>query len=283
MSAGNTKTFIIPARPEVLLKLATIIKQPDPDFGEIAALLKSDVSLYSNVLATINTPFFGFPERISSIQNAVALLGVNRLYTIVRMAALRNTLGETGRLDRFWDSANEVATICGQVSRHLRFLSKDDAYTMGMMHDCGVPLMMKNFNDYKNFFESRSGTDLPQIHTQERDRYQLDHFDISSKLAAAWGIPEVVCEAIRLQPYSSEVLDSNGYSEEVQNVLCMLLIAKELSEKFRQLWSVDDSQRPVVPMEPILEHLGLVDIDLIDMKDDIFSRLELDDNGIVPK
>jgi len=282
MSSKKSSDFVIPARPEALLKLAAEIKKEDPDFGHIAHILKSDVSLYANVLATINTPFFGMRERVTSVQNAVSLLGVNRLFSIVRMAALRNSLSTVGRLDLFWDSATEVATICGLVSRHLKFLPKDDAYTMGMMHDCGVPLMMGHFKDFKSFFESRSGTDLPQIHQQETRKYSIDHFQLSGEIARVWNIPEAVCDAISLQPYCLDVLEDERYSDEQRNVLCLLLISKELSEKFRSLWSVEEHMRPIVPLEPILEYLGLCDIDLADIRDDVFSHIELDDHGIVP-
>jgi len=282
MHSKKASDFVIPARPEVLLKLSAEIRKEDPDFDAIARIMKMDVSLYANVIATINTPFFGMRERITSMQRAVSLLGINRLYSIVRMAALRNSLSTVGRMDRFWDSATEVATICGLVSRHLRFLSKDDAYTMGMMHDCGVPLMMTNFNDFKAFFESRSGSDLPEIHQQEQHLYSIDHFELSGAIARVWNIPEVICDAIRLQPYALDVLDDDRYSEELRNVLCLLLISKELSEKFRTLWSVDESQRPITPLEPILEYLGICDEDLFDIRDDVFSRVELSDSGIVP-
>ncbi len=282
MRSDNQADFVIPARPEILLQVTAEIRKETPCFNTIAHIMMGDVSLYANVLAIINTPFFGMRERVTSMQNAVSLLGVNRVYSIVRMAALRNSLKTIGRMDRFWDSSTEVATICGHVRRFIPCLSKDDAYTMGMMHDCGIPLMMNNFKDYRSFFESRNGLDLPQLHQQEQEHYAIDHFELSSAIAQAWSIPEQICHAIRLQPYAEEVLESGRYEDTLCNTLCLLLVSKELSEKFRSLWSVDEDQRPVMPMEPILEYLGICDHDLVDIRDDVFSRLELSDNGIVP-
>lgn len=282
MPADKKSDFVIPARPEVLLKLSAEIRKEDPDYDAIARIMKMDVAIYANVLATINTPYFGMPERVTSMQRAVSLLGIHRVYSIVRMAALRNSLGSIGRMDLFWDTSTEVATICGHVSRHLRFLDKDDAYTMGMMHDCGIPLMMQNLPDFRTFFESRNGLDLPELHQQEQELYAIDHFELSSAIARVWHIPENLCDAIRMQPYIMDVLEDDRYSDELRNILCLLLISKELSTKFRALWSVDENHRPVVPMEPMLEYLGLCDDDLIDIRDDVFSHIELDDAGMVP-
>ncbi|MCV6588140.1 MAG: HDOD domain-containing protein [Marinobacterium sp.] len=278
----KTSDFVIPARPEILLKLSAEIRKDDPNFNTIAQIMKMDLSLYANVLATINTPFFGMPERITSMARAVSLLGINRLYSIVRMAALRNSLSTLGRMDRFWDSATEVGTICGHLSRHLRFLNKDDAYTMGMMHDCGVPLMMTNCKGYKSFFNSRNGADLPLIHRQEHEIYGMDHFKLSAAIAQVWGIPELICDVIGLQPYILKILEDESYSEELRNVLCLLLLSRELSDKFRSLWSVDDIHRPVVPVEPMLEYLGLSESDFLDIRDEVFSHIEVGDQGIVP-
>lgn len=282
MRSDKKSDFVIPARPEVLLKLTAEIRKEDPDFSKIARILKADVSLYANVLATINTPFFGMRERVTSMERAVGLLGINRVFSIVRMASLRSSLDTIGRMDTFWDTATEVATICGHVSRHLKFLSRDDAYTMGMMHDCGVPLMMKNFSDYKAFLKSRNGLDIPQLHQQEQDLYAIDHFEISAAIARVWNIPAAICDAIQLQPYGRDVLEDDHYTEETRNVLCLLLISKELSCKFRALWSVDEDHRPIVPMDPVLEYLGICDVDLDDIRDDVFSKIELDDKGMVP-
>ena len=282
MHSDKTSDFVIPARPEILLKLSAEIRKEDPDFNAIARIMKMDVSIYANVLATINTPFFGVRERVTSMQRAVSLLGINRLYSIVRMAALRNSLDTVGRIDMFWDTSTEVATICGHVSRHLRFMDKDDAYTLGMMHDCGIPLMMKNLPDFQTFFESRNGLDLPELHQQEQELYAIDHFELSSAIARVWRMPDIICDAIRMQPYVLDVLEDDRYSEELRNVLCLLLIAKELSAKFRALWSVDETQRPIVPLHPILEYLGLCDEDLADIRDDVFSNIELNDGGMVP-
>lgn len=282
MADDNSPDFVIPARPEVVIKLAKLIKQEDPDLDAISQLLKTDVSLYSNVLATINTPLFGLRERVTSVRNAVGLLGVSRLFSIVRMAALRHSLNGIGRLDRFWESATEVAIICALLSQRLDFLSKDDAYTLGMMHNCGVPLMMAHFEDYKGFFESRRGTDLPDLHQQERARYKVDHFAVSSQIARVWRLPEPICEAIHLQPYSSEVLRNGEFSDQQRNVLCLLLLAKEMSSKLRALWGVQEGERPIVELTPVFEHLAICDLDYADLCEEILGQLELDDSGLVP-
>lgn len=282
MYQSETKEFIIPAKPEVLIKLKDMIVNGEPGHDSIAKLIKGDVALYANVLAAANTPYFKGYQRVSSVQRAITLLGLDRLYAIVQMAMLRATLGVCGRLDLFWDYSTEVATISGRLAKHFKFISPDDAYTLGIMHESGVPLMIAHFNDYQSFFEGRGHYDLADFYCHEQMKYQIDHFEVSARLAKTWGVPDLLCEAIVLQPHLEDVLMRTEYDEQLKDTLSLLVLAKEISLSFRTLWKPDDEDDQHESLEPIMHHFGLTESDLQVLRDDVFDSLELDDHGLVP-
>ncbi|MFY0641488.1 MAG: HDOD domain-containing protein [Bermanella sp.] len=49
------------------------------------------------------------------------------------------------RLDRFWDAATKVASLCSYLAVRLTTISQDKAYSIGMLHDIGIPIMLSNY------------------------------------------------------------------------------------------------------------------------------------------
>ncbi len=280
MSQTQIHDFVIPARPEMLVRLTKMIEGGDPGIDEVAELVKSDVSLYANTLAMINSPFFGLRRRISSINTAVRILGTKRILTIVKVAALRSCLGSDSPMESFWEEANQVAIVAGQLCNHFGFVSRDNAYTLGMMHNCGVPLMVRECPGFNQFYQDHSLMDPFDVMQLERDLFGVNQYRVSAEIARSWFIPEAIAKAIDLQPYYPAILSDEDYDEDVCNLLSLLLIAKEFSLKFATLWGFEDDYQPVLSMEPIQEHLCLTTTDLDSIQTLVFNSLRVGDQGI---
>jgi hypothetical protein len=85
-TGGDRKTLkgiAIPSRPQVLVQLENELTKDDPDPRVIARLISGDVGLSAAVLKTVNSPFFGLSRRISSVAQAVSLLGMRSATQIV--------------------------------------------------------------------------------------------------------------------------------------------------------------------------------------------------------
>lgn len=282
MAEAQKQEFVIPARPDVLLQLAELVKRGDPGIDKLSGLVKRDVSLYANILALINSPMFGVRGHVASVERAVRMIGIRRLSTLVKLASLRSHVGDPAYLEQFWEDACEVGTICAHLTRYMPFIDKDDAFMLGMMHACAVPLMVQNYDGYHRFYEEASVLDLSDQQRLEQQYYQHDQFELSSQISRAWQVPEAICRAIALQPYHAEILLDENSDEEISRLLCLLLIARDFSLKFETLWGRADEYQPVVSLEPVLHYLGSTHDELERIEQHLFSKLQIDDSGIVP-
>ena len=86
----------VPPQPQIMVDLQMEQVMPDPDLKSIARLISQDPGLSGSLLKIVNSPFFGLANRISSIQQAVSLLGVSRVVNIVNAQSIR---GEQLRQD----------------------------------------------------------------------------------------------------------------------------------------------------------------------------------------
>jgi len=274
VSRSQKIEFVIPARPESLIKLTELVENGDPRIDLVTQVVETDVSLFANTLATINNPLFRLRSKVTSVNQAVRILGVQRILTIVRMAALRSSLGSSGRLDLFWEESTLTAMVAGQLTNHFQFMSRDDAYMLGMMSSCGVPLMFKECEGYKQFYEDHSLLDPAEARQKEVARFHIDHYRLSGEIARSWGMPEAIAKAIALQPHYQDVLDHENYDEQVRDHLALLLLAREFSMQFSSPNGLEESYQPVHVLEPMLEQLCLTRQDINSIQASVFNSLQ---------
>lgn len=110
--------IVIPPRPTVVTALMEEGAREDPDLKRVAALIAADVALAAAVLKTVNSPLYGLKRRIGDIDQALSLLGMDNLATLVAGLTLRAGLPVRG-LDRFWDSAARTALVSAFVAKQL--------------------------------------------------------------------------------------------------------------------------------------------------------------------
>lgn len=274
--------YTLPARPEALLSMVELMQGKEPDADQIAQILKQDVCLYASVLAEVNAPHLGLRKKITDLTHAITLLGLDRLFAIVRLAALKNSLGEVERLDRFWDSATEVAELSALLAKKLTDIDPHDAYSLGMMHDCGIPVMLEAFSEYKAFLRTSNGNKPLELKQIEQQQFSANHFTIGGEMAGEWYMPDEICLAVEFQVDLKDVLSGAAEcSDKTKTLICVLTLAKEISGIYRRFWRIYDNKDPLPELPLVLTYLGLPDVDYLDLREDLLKDLERKDmNGI---
>lgn len=264
----------IPSRPEALIKVTEALRAEHPNLEYICQSIKDDVALFTAVIATVNSAYFGLKQPINSIERAVSLLGLKRTFNIIQIAALRNSLSNIGTMERFWDTATEVARISAAISEEFSQLDSDQAYLLGMLHDCGIPLMMIAHPDFRDFLTTLNGCSLIEIHQQEIEKYGYSHYQLGAQLAEKWCLDKAIVTAIARQPVYLDTFSEPADEHETMRLnLCLLLVAKDVSDAYRHYWRIAQQQDPLIELKPVLAFLGISDFDYMDLKEDLVSRL----------
>lgn len=69
--------------PEVAVRMVEIAQQPDPDYAEVARIVRTDPAISAKILKTANSALFAFRQRIETIEDALLKLGMSTLRTLV--------------------------------------------------------------------------------------------------------------------------------------------------------------------------------------------------------
>lgn len=223
---------VIPPRPSVVTAVMEERNRAEPDLRKIAQLIATDVGLSAAVLKAINSPFYGLRRPVGTIDQAVAMLGMKNIAALVMGLALRKAMPSTG-LERFWDSAARTALICGHLARTLNLSSREDAYLFGLFHDCGIPLLIQRFPDYKATLGQANNDHVKGFTEVEDERHGCNHAVVGSLLASNWHLPDTLREAIGSH-HEPGVYGSNLATETI-NLIALGAIAEFIDNSVSRL------------------------------------------------
>ena len=195
-------TFIqnspFPSIPDVVNKIAEEFSRPEPDLSRLIGLINSDIALAGLVLKSINSAGYGY-ENIESVQQAVVLLGLNKVKNLVMASYVRHYLPTRSTFaKRIWEDSTEVANLAVRIAAELFDVPLDEAYIAGLMLDCGAIFVAERMLEkYDAVFQMRHERPM-SINRIEDYRIGINHSAIGYLFARHWRLPERVCLAIYL-------------------------------------------------------------------------------------
>lgn len=265
------KGITIPSRPQILQKLDDEFRKNDPDPRVVARLIGGDVAVSAAVLKIVNSPFFGLTRKISSVDQAVSLLGMRTAAQIVTSLVLKSAVsGKTVSLERFWDSAEKVACIASYIAQSIPRGPRDDAYCFGLFHDIGIPLLLQKFPDYRQtLMLAESCTERPFTAVEE-ERHATDHATLGYLVAKGWFLPEAICEGILYHHDRSIFAEKGSVDPRSLTLVAINTLAEHFHDEYVRLRS--NSSWGAMG-EQALAHLGLADGEYRDLREELTAMI----------
>ena len=267
------KGITIPSPPQVVADLQMEMAMPHPDLNEIAEMISKDPGLAGGVLKTLNSPFYGNRD-ISSISNAVMMLGMNTIANIVNTLYLRDSMSKQDDISddvykamtRFWDSATDVARACHLVAKRLRYNNPDMAYMLGLFHNAGIPLLMQRFPDYPQVIAESYLLEEHRIVDCENKHYKSNHAVVSFYAARSWTLSPLICQVIAKHHSAVDIFTEQDQTDSDEKyLLAILKVAEHLTGLSKSIGNNDTDLEWQLIEENVLDYLGLSQPDFDDL------------------
>ncbi|MDD5175044.1 MAG: HDOD domain-containing protein [Sterolibacterium sp.] len=252
----------IPPRPEVVTALMEEKNREEPNFKRIAKLITVDVGLSAAMIKAVNSAAFGLDRKLASVPQALHLLGLKQVTSIATALVVRNMSGgrSSASLERFWDSAEKVALICARIAKQLR-VPADEAYSYGLFHNCGIPMLMQHFPSYKDALTAANREEGKSFTACEEAGVGTNHSAVGYFLARSWNLPNELCQAI-LRHHELEVFDVTKVEDHMLNYIGI----GHLAEHVHHLSARNGEDIEWSKFEDaVLKHFGLSDEDYQDI------------------
>ena len=264
----------VPPQPQIMVDLQMEQVMPSPDLRAIAKLISQDPGLSGALLKVVNSPFFGLTNRIASIQQAVNLLGCNTVINLINAQSIRGELTDEAivNLNRFWDTAQDVAMTCLTLAKRIGYRAPDEAYTLGLFHNCGIPLMLKRFPHYMEVLEQAyaNASEQHRVVDTENDLLNTNHAVVGYYTAKSWNLPLHLCEVIASHHNALAIFtEESGRDAQLKTLLAILKMAENICDTHRILGNQNEDREWQSIEQLVLEYVGLSEYDFENLRESI--------------
>jgi putative nucleotidyltransferase with HDIG domain len=187
-------TRSLPTIPGIINKLSSLAEDGRVSVEEMARVVASDQVLSAKVLKLVNSPFYGFSGRISTVSKALILLGVN----VVKSLAISSSIFEIMEKNvvGLWEHSLGAAIAANIIAKQLDLPECEEISTAALLHDIGkVIIKIRLEKDYDNVMAVIKEKEIPMIDA-ERELLNIDHAEIGQFLGKSWLLPEKLIEPI---------------------------------------------------------------------------------------
>ena len=196
------KVVNLPTLPAVMTRIIQKVEDPETTTNEIVDIISVDQALTMKVLKIVNSAYYGFRQRISTLERAVVILGFNNVKNLALSASIFDTLGGEGdgifNRNKFWEHSIGCGVTTKALARKLRHDPRtlEEAFTAGLLHDIGKVVLDKYVHEeFDEVVKTAIKKDM-LIVDAEREVLGADHTDMGHWLAVKWGLPNSLKEVI---------------------------------------------------------------------------------------
>ena len=205
-----TRAELVPALPDVVVRLLALLGRDDTDAADIEAVLACDAVLTARLLAMVNSPWFGLNRRISTLRDAVTMTGFRGLRTLVVAVSAAKYLqrdycayghGPKG----LWLHALAVATGSREMGLMLQLPAEktEQLFVAGLLHDLGMFVLAPVMRGLPSeWLEGRT------VSASEIAATGIDHAAAGALIAAKWHLDESL-QAVLAGHHSADVGAAN--------------------------------------------------------------------------
>jgi HD-like signal output (HDOD) protein len=185
----------LPALPKVVEKLCSIVEDEHTSTADIGRLISADQVLSARVLKIVNSAFYGFPGRISTVTHTLVLLGFQVVRGLVLSAGVIDMMSQG--MKGLWEHSMGCSIASGLLARHAHLPEPEEAQVAGLLHDLGKVVLSAQLR--KEFEEVVAGREKGNLTFFEAEREFLGgitHCDLAAKLIEKWNLPLQLREPI---------------------------------------------------------------------------------------
>lgn len=190
----------LPSLPRAMALLMRELAPAQPNLRRVNHLFASDPGLAARLLEHANTPAYQLQGQVAGIPQALALLGVAQLRTLVASTPINTaTRSSPGlQMQQFWRYSINTAKIARSLAGIVH-MDQTTAYTVGLLHAVGeIRIQMADPEKVKVLNDLVPALDLRRA-AMERKVFDYTYAHVSAGLVYQWGLPRVVVYALRQQ------------------------------------------------------------------------------------
>ena len=192
----------LPSLPSIYTEIVAEMQSDDPAIKNVAAIIAKDMSMTAKILQVVNSVFFGLSQKIGNPQQAVMLLGLDTIKSLVLSTKIFSEFSQRNyvwfNIDSLFNHSITVSTYAKAIVNNEKMDQELVNFSLmaGLLHDLGKLILATNFKDtYRQV--------LTETHNSEHNLWELEleafgtsHAEIGAYLMGLWNLETPIIEAI---------------------------------------------------------------------------------------
>ncbi len=223
-------TSDLPAMPQIWLKIREMTQHLNISAPSIAKEILKDQGMTTRILKIANSATYaGYNQKITTVTNAIVLLGFNEVRNVVVGYAVYEMLKKLKKnkqfnFKEFWLHSLAAAVAARMLAENVQYKNIEEAFVAGLLHDVGklaISQLMPKEYDKVLVHNLCSQENI----NREEEILHVNHQEIGEWVAKRWHFPEVLILAIR-KHHRSEL---NGRQKSRYRIIDIVAVANEMA------------------------------------------------------
>jgi putative nucleotidyltransferase with HDIG domain len=191
----------LPAMPWVVGRVISLTNNTNSNIRELNEVICQDQSLTAKVLRLSNSAYYGYSRRISTVVDAIGLLGFNTIRNLVLAAHTYSILksevkGYHIAHGDIWRHSMTCALTVRAIAKRTGYPVPDQAFIAGLLHDIGKVILSIHVAEAYDEITRRVQEDQVPFSTAEYELLGFTHAAVGARVAEKWNLPDDHVEAI---------------------------------------------------------------------------------------
>ncbi len=203
----------LPALPQTAIRLLELSQDASNGPVEFARPIEADAGLMGQVLRFVNSSYFGFTREISSVKQALALVGVRTIKNFALWSAVFSLVPDPkfGPFDlkKLWQDSLRRAVFARILGKAIKLDNAEDLFAAALLQDMAIPLLLKELPEHYEGLIERRGQEHLRLSQLERELFGWDHAEAAAALVRNWRLPEEFATLIERHPNLNQLLSAN--------------------------------------------------------------------------
>jgi len=190
----------LPTLPHIMVHLLEACNKEEGSMLDLARIIKKDPALTHKILKTVNSAYYGLPNKPSTIEQAVTILGTSAIKNIAICASVHQVFRGLARqkgfnLKTFWWHSLKCAYLAKCLAERLAYPSPDEAFVAGLLHDIGkLVIWVTAPAAYQQLVLAHS--DAPAKMLAGERQLGGSHCEFGAELINAWNFQSFMADAV---------------------------------------------------------------------------------------
>ena len=189
----------LPPMPQVASRAISMVENPDVTANDLTELLATDAALAARVLKIANSAMFSRQREITTLNQAIMIIGFKALKGIIVAATLRQINKSFSSIEKLvWESSMSAAVCSTVLSKKMKRRYMEEVFLLGLLHNLGQLVLLfhpQTCKDYKSVLALVKDKHLDYV-TSEQAVFGFAHPLIGALVAKKWNFPSDTCQVI---------------------------------------------------------------------------------------